>query len=113
MSERASSAVHSRVFYGYIVVGAALVMMTVSSGAMFSYSVFFAPLQHEFGWNRVVTSAAFSVNMVVQGLFSLGVGRLTTGSVLGHIPCWDLLGGRSYWSKGSAASGSCICFSAW
>ncbi|NLE96282.1 MAG: MFS transporter [Dehalococcoidia bacterium] len=76
MSERASSAVHSRVFYGYIVVGAALVMMTVSSGAMFSYSVFFAPLQQEFGWNRAVTSAAFSVNMVVQGLLSLGVGRL-------------------------------------
>ncbi len=75
--KRVASVAQSRVFYGYIVVAAALVMMTVSSGAMFSYSVFFAPLQHEFGWNRAVTSAAFSVNMVVQGLFSLGVGRLT------------------------------------
>jgi len=64
------------VFYGYVVVGAAFVIMAVSSGAFFSFSVFFAPLQEEFGWSRAVTSSAFSLLMVVQGILSIGVGKL-------------------------------------
>jgi MFS family permease len=64
------------VFYGYIVVGAALLIMTISSGAFFSFSVFFAPLQEEFGWSRALTSSAFSLQMVVQGILSIWAGRL-------------------------------------
>jgi len=64
------------VFYGYVVVGAAFVIMAVSSGAFFSFSVFFAPLQEEFGWSRALTSSAFSLLMVVQGILSIGVGKL-------------------------------------
>ena len=50
--------------------------MAASSGAVFSFSVFFAPLQQEFGWTRAVTSAAFSLHMIVQGFLAIGVGRL-------------------------------------
>lgn len=64
------------VFYGYVVVVAAFFIMAVSSGAIFSFSVFFAPLQEQFGWSRAVTSSAFSLNMVVQGALAIGVGRL-------------------------------------
>ena len=64
------------VFYGYVVVLAAFLIMAVSSGAVFSFSVFFASLQAEFGWTRAVTSAAFSLNMVVQGVLAIAVGRL-------------------------------------
>jgi MFS family permease len=64
------------IFYGYVVVLAALLIMAVSSGAVFSFSVFFATLQAEFGWTRAVTSAAFSLNMVVQGVLAIAVGRL-------------------------------------
>ena len=64
------------VFYGYVVVLAAFLIMAASSGSVFSFSVFFASLQAEFGWTRAVTSAAFSLHMVVQGLLAIGVGRL-------------------------------------
>ena len=64
------------VFYGYVVVGAAFLIMVVSSGAIYSFSVFFAPLQQEFGWSRALTSGAFSSYMVSQGLLSIATGRL-------------------------------------
>ena len=64
------------VFYGYVVVAAAFLIMAVSSGAIFSFSVFFAPLQEQFGWSRALTSSAFSLQMVVQGVLSMGSGRL-------------------------------------
>jgi len=64
------------VFYGYVVVLTSFLIMAVSSGAVFSFSVFFASLQGEFGWTRAVTSAAFSLNMVVQGVLAIAVGRL-------------------------------------
>jgi len=68
---------HKRtLFYGYIVVAAAFVIMAVSSGAIYSFGVFFAPLQEEFGWSRALTSGAFSSYVVVHGLLSIGTGRL-------------------------------------
>ncbi len=66
----------TRLFYGYVVVAAAFLAMAVSSGAVFSFSVFFASLQAEFGWTRAVTSTAFALHMIVQGLLAIGVGRL-------------------------------------
>ncbi len=64
------------VFYGYVIAAASFLLIAVSSGAIFSFSVFFAPLQAEFGWTRAVTSSAFSLNMLVQGMLGIVVGRL-------------------------------------
>ena len=64
------------IFYGYIIVGAAFLVMVVSSGAIYSFSVFFAPLQEQFGWSRALTSGAFSSYVVVQGILSIGTGKL-------------------------------------
>ncbi len=50
--------------------------MAVTTGALFSFSVFFAPLQAEFGWSRAVTSGAFASYMIMQGLLSIAAGRL-------------------------------------
>ena len=63
-------------FYGYVVVGAAFLIMAVVSGSLYSFSVFFSPLQEEFGWSRATTSGAFAAFMVVQGILSIGAGRL-------------------------------------
>jgi len=64
------------VFYGYIIVALALLVMAITAGALFSFSVFFAPLQEEFGWSRALTSGVFSVFMIAQGAFSISAGRL-------------------------------------
>ena len=76
MNTRSHAAPKRAFFYGYVIVAAAFLSMAFSSGAIFSFSVFFAPLQDQFGWSRAVTSSAFSLNMVVQGALAIGVGRL-------------------------------------
>ena len=72
-----SPGVESRLFYGYIIVLLAFFIMVVVGGTMFAFGVFFTPLSDDFGWTRALTSGAFSLFMVVHGLLSIVVGRLT------------------------------------
>ncbi len=65
-----------RFFYGYIVVAAALVIMTLNAGANCSFGVFFKPFLEEFGWSRATTSAAFSLSTFLHGPFGIVMGRL-------------------------------------
>jgi len=64
------------VFYGYIVVAAALCIVTIAHGAQYTFGIFFKPILTEFGWTRAVTSGAFSLYLVLWGLFGVFVGRL-------------------------------------
>jgi MFS family permease len=66
-----------RFFYGYIVVGAALLIMTIMWGAYNSFGIFFKPVQTEFGWTRTMTTGGFSLSWIVQGLLGIIMGRLT------------------------------------
>lgn len=66
-----------RLFYGYVVVAVSFVVMAMSSGSNYSFSVFFEPLQQDFGWSRAATSGAMSAFLIGQGVFSIGSGRLT------------------------------------
>ncbi|MFH0846828.1 MAG: MFS transporter [Chloroflexota bacterium] len=63
-------------FYGYVVIAASLVIMTLSSGANYSFGVFFKSFLTEFGWNRATTSAAFSIGMFLHGPFGVFFGRM-------------------------------------
>jgi len=66
-----------RLFYGYIVVAASLVVMATMWGIYYSFGVFFKPLLDEFGWARAVTSGVFSVSLIVVGFLCIVAGRLT------------------------------------
>jgi len=63
-------------FYGYVVVAAAFIVMTICSGLMYSFGVFFKPLLAEFGWTRAMTSGAFSLHVVLHGFLYIFTGRL-------------------------------------
>jgi MFS family permease len=65
-----------RFFYGYVVVIAAFFIFVVSWAAYNSFGVFFNPLLEEFGWNRAVTSGAFSLSMFLYGVLGIIVGAL-------------------------------------
>jgi MFS family permease len=65
-----------RFFYGYVVVIAAFFIFVVSWAAYNSFGVFFNPLLEEFGWNRAVTSGAFSLSMFIYGVLGIVVGAL-------------------------------------
>jgi MFS transporter, OFA family, oxalate/formate antiporter len=52
------------------------VLMTLALGALYSWSVFVAPLENEFGWKRAETSTVFAVAVVLFAASLLVAGRL-------------------------------------
>ena len=70
------SSAEPRFFYGYIVVAAALCIMLMIYGTRFAFGVFFKPVLTEFGWTRAMTSGAFSLSMVMEGLLGIIMGGL-------------------------------------
>ncbi len=65
------------IFYGYIVVGAGLMVSGLIIGTQNTFGVFLKPLSFELGLTRAATSAAFSISFLIFGLSSIVVGRLT------------------------------------
>jgi OFA family oxalate/formate antiporter-like MFS transporter len=66
-----------RVFYGWIVVAGAFVILFVAYGAQYSFGVFFGALLEEFGWSRASLSGAFSLYAFGYCVFGFPAGRLT------------------------------------
>jgi MFS family permease len=67
----------SGLFYGYIVVGASLLIMSIMWGGYYAFGVFFKPVLNEFGWTKAMTSGAFSLASTMNGLLTVAAGRLT------------------------------------
>ena len=57
-------------FYGWAVVAVAFVTMAIGVNARTSFSLLFAPILDEFGWERGVTAAAFSMGFLVSATFT-------------------------------------------
>ncbi len=63
-------------FYGYIIVIAAFLTMTVATGVHYAFGVFFKPILTEFGWSRAAISGAFSLSWIMQGLLGILMGGI-------------------------------------
>jgi MFS family permease len=57
-------------FYGYVIVAVAFLILAISWGSRNAFGVFFNPVSTEFGWNRAMTSGAFSLHMIAGGVIS-------------------------------------------
>lgn len=66
---------HFKIFYGWYIVAAGTLLMATCFGISYSFSVYFSSLQTEFSWNRAATSGAFSLYLLLVGLFSIICGR--------------------------------------
>lgn len=64
------------IYYGYIMVVAIFFIITIMEGTMYCFGIFFKPLQSEFSWTSTQTSLAFSLYMVVHGLFYIVTGKI-------------------------------------
>src|SRR5207244_3587821 len=62
-------------YYGWVVVAVAFVTMAIGINARTAFSLFFPPILDEFGWERGVTAAAFSLGFVVSMAFGPWLGR--------------------------------------
>ncbi len=81
-----------RVFYGWVVVGAAFACMFVSFAVAYSFGTYFEPLREEFGANRGAISLVFALT----GLLYFGLGAVTG-------PLADRFGPRFVCALGAAA----------
>ena len=57
-------------FYGWIVVAVAFVTMGVGVNARTAFSLLFPPILAEFGWDRGVTAAAFSIGFMASTIYA-------------------------------------------
>lgn len=63
-------------FYGYIIVATAFLLVVLTLGTFYTFGVFFKPLIAEFGWTRAATSGAVSIAWIVSGFMSIVIGGL-------------------------------------
>jgi len=61
---------------GWLMVVAGFLILMVSWGSQFAFSIFFAPLAREFGWDRASTSGVFSLSILLFGVGSIFAGRM-------------------------------------
>lgn len=65
-------------YYGWAVVGIAFVTMSVGVSARTSFSLLFPPILDEFGWERGVTAAAFSIGFAASVMLVPTLGFVMT-----------------------------------
>ena len=51
--------------------------MSAMWGGYYAFGVFFKPVLNEFGWTKAMTSGAFSLASIMNGLLTVAAGRLT------------------------------------
>jgi hypothetical protein len=65
-----------RLFYGWVVVAGAFIVLFVAYGAQYAFGVFFAALLDEFGWSRASLAGTFALYAVAYSAFGFPAGRL-------------------------------------
>ena len=65
------SHINSRIYYGWIIVGASVLIGCFLFGIQSSYTVFFKSLEAAFSLNRFTTSSIFSTYMLLSSIFAL------------------------------------------
>jgi MFS family permease len=65
-----------KVHYGWVIVAACTLLVGLSTGLMFSYSVFFKPLAEYFSWDRGTVSFVYSAAYIIRGAVAIGIGWL-------------------------------------
>lgn len=69
-------AASGKFFYGWVIVATCALMIGITFGLMYSYSVFFKPLADYFNWNRATVSLIYSASMIIRGTTAIGIGLL-------------------------------------
>ena len=62
-------------YYGWIVVAVAFVTMGIGVNTRTAFSLLFPPILAEFGWERGVTAAAFSIGFVASTIYAPFIGN--------------------------------------
>lgn len=63
-------------YYGWVVVTIAFISMGIGVNTRTAFSLLYPPILEEFGWERGVTAAAFSLGFMASALYSPAIGWL-------------------------------------
>lgn len=63
-----------KIFYGWVIVAAALIIICALFGVRFSFGVFFKSIEAEFQLSRAATSSVFSTNMILAAVCGIITG---------------------------------------
>ncbi len=63
-------------YYGWIVVAVAFATMAIGVNSRTAFSLLFAPIVDEFGWERATVAGAFSFGFLISGALSPVLGRM-------------------------------------
>lgn len=66
----------NKLSYGWVVVAACTIIIAITYGLLYSYSVFFKPVADYFDWDRATASSMYSGLLIIRGVVSIGVGWL-------------------------------------
>ena len=66
-----------RLHYSWVMVILASAVMIAYAPVVYTFGVFLQPLTEEFGWERGALSGVFSIQMLLIGVVSIFIGRLT------------------------------------
>jgi MFS family permease len=66
-----------KLFYGWVIVGAGIVITCIGMGTMMSLGVFLQPMAETMGWSRAGISMAALLNFISMGVGSFGWGALS------------------------------------
>ncbi|MEK7847823.1 MAG: MFS transporter, partial [Chloroflexota bacterium] len=75
--DRAAAPPQGRLFYGWVIVAAGLVVWILEPGMYVSFGVFFKPISSELGWTRATTAAAVSLASLCLGILAPISGALS------------------------------------
>ena len=76
MTESEPTALQSRFFYGWVVVGICFLTLAVGGATNGSFSIFYVAMLKEFHWSRADAAGAFSLSMLLFSVCGLLVGWL-------------------------------------
>jgi sugar phosphate permease len=100
------------IFYGWIIVACAVLVMALASGTRMSFGIAFVPLTQQFGWTRTSLSTIVLITGIVTGLLQMIMGVLVDrwgprrimgmGVLLLGLGVWLLTAATQLWHFGLA-----------
>ena len=88
----------NRIYYGWWVIGALVLALTISSGTGFyCFGVFMEPVREDFGWTKTQVTWVITIYWLVSGFSSPIIGRLI-----------DRYGARKVMLSTAALNGACL-----
>ena len=99
-------------FYGWFILGCAVLVMALASGTRMSFGIAMVPLSEQFGWTRTILSTIALMTGIIGGLLQMVMGVLVdrygarrllgTGVILLGIGVWLLTVSTTVWQFGLA-----------